>query len=293
MATAPSSALLNQTSNAAKATLLSTHRWPGVERLAYEVQWGSKPGSVSWTFARPALCYLRGEIGGRGELRQHANMPCEGEYHGIGHLSFLSAQTQATLFSESLREAQYWCFLLYPEQADALTPGQSHSIAQASSRFMFRNERVQFCLDLLCDCDDSNDSYSNALSRALLASLLDVVSQNPIPPKHRLSGLRLHRVLSHISCNLDASLMNEDLARIAEAPASEFGKMFRETTGISPQRWQMDARVRRAQGMLVDDPKISLATVASIAGFSDQSHFTRAFLDVIGMTPTTWLHQRN
>jgi transcriptional regulator GlxA family with amidase domain len=192
-----------------------------------------------------------------------------------------------------LREAEYWCFLLNPEQADALTPEQSQSIAQASSRFMFRNERVQFCLDLLCDCDDSNDSYSDALSRALLASLLDVVSQNPMPPKQRLSGLRLNRVLAHISCNLDATLMNEDLARIAEAPASEFGKMFRESTGISPQRWQMDARVRRAQRMLVDDPQVSLATVASRAGFSDQSHFTRAFLDVIGVTPTVCLHQRN
>jgi transcriptional regulator GlxA family with amidase domain len=83
------------------------------------------------------------------------------------------------------------------------------------------------------------------------------------------------------------------LASIAEVPAGEFGGLFRESTGMSPQRWQMDARVRHAQRMMVDDPQASLATVATIAGFSDQSHFTRAFFDVIGVTPTTWLHQRN
>ena len=293
MVTAPSRALMHQSSNAAKATLLSTHTWPGVERVAYEVRWGTKPGSVSWTFAKPALCYLRGEIGGRGELREHANVPCEGEFHGSGHLSLVSAEKQSTLYSESLREAQYWCFLLSPEQADALTPEQSESINHAPSRFMFRNERVQFCLDLLCDCDDSDDSYSLALSRALLASLLDVVSHHSKASKHRLTGLRLHRVLSHIAETLDSTLMNEELARIAEAPAGEFGRMFRESTGISPQRWQMDARVRRAQRMLVDDPQVSLAAVAGSAGFSDQSHFTRAFLDVVGVTPTAWLHQRN
>jgi transcriptional regulator GlxA family with amidase domain len=99
-------------------------------------------------------------------------------------------------------------------------------------------------------------------------------------------------VLTHIGDHLDGILTNEDLAHIAGIPPGQFGKIFREATGISPQRWQMDARVRKAQRLMVGDPQKSLADIATITGFSDQSHFTRAFLDVMGVTPTVWLHQR-
>jgi AraC-like DNA-binding protein len=54
----------------------------------------------------------------------------------------------------------------------------------------------------------------------------------------------------------------------------------------------MDARVRFAQRLMVDNPALSLSLIASRSGFADQSHFSRAFLDILGITPTAWLHQR-
>jgi AraC family transcriptional regulator len=53
----------------------------------------------------------------------------------------------------------------------------------------------------------------------------------------------------------------------------------------------MGARVRRAQRLMFDEPAESLASVALRAGFSDQSHFSRAFLDIVGVSPRAWLHQ--
>jgi AraC-like DNA-binding protein len=47
----------------------------------------------------------------------------------------------------------------------------------------------------------------------------------------------------------------------------------------------MDARVRLAQRLVFDNPAQSLANIASRAGFSDQSHFSRAFFEVMGMSP--------
>jgi AraC-like DNA-binding protein len=43
---------------------------------------------------------------------------------------------------------------------------------------------------------------------------------------------------------------------------------------------------------MVDKPTLSLSSVAVRSGFADQSHFSRAFLDILGVTPTAWLHQR-
>jgi AraC-like DNA-binding protein len=54
----------------------------------------------------------------------------------------------------------------------------------------------------------------------------------------------------------------------------------------------MDYRVRNAQRLLMDHPNESLTEVATLCGFADQSHFSRAFLKVVGLTPTAWLHSR-
>ena len=49
---------------------------------------------------------------------------------------------------------------------------------------------------------------------------------------------------------------------------------------FSEIRWQMDARVRSAQRLMIDDPPGSLADVAALTGFADQSHL-RALLDIV------------
>ena len=75
-------------------------------------------------------------------------------------------------------------------------------------------------------------------------------------------------------------------------PPERFGSAFRDATGMSVRQWQTDYRVRSAQRLLTDNPNESLTEVATLCGFADQSHFSRAFLKVVGLTPTAWLHSR-
>lgn len=72
-----------------------------------------------------------------------------------------------------------------------------------------------------------------------------------------------------------------------------FGAAFRRATGLSVRQWQMDYRVRSAQRLLTGNPNESLTEVAILCGFADQSHFSRAFLNVVGLTPIAGLHSRN
>ena len=258
----------------------------------FEVHWDAEPGWAGWTFEQPTLSLLREEIGGRGELRGRPDAPSEGEYFGSGHLTLLPAGEPLTLYATSLRQAQLACFLLDPKQAGCLDAGHVELIQRAPSRVMFQDERLRSCAQLLGDYEGEYDAYAVGLSRALLAALVAVLSNPPVPADHRLTGSRLASVLNHIVEHLDQSLTNEPLARIAGICPTEFGHAFREATGLSPQRWQMDARVRRAQRLMLDKPAHSLSVIAMRSGFADQSHFSRAFLDIVGVTPTAWLHQR-
>ena len=286
--------VVGRTEHGAHVSIRRDRRWAGMSCRIFDVRWDAEPGWVTGSFERPTLCLLREEIGGRGELRSQPDAPSEGEYFGTGHLTLIPAGEPLILYATSLRQAQLACFVLDPQQAGCLTPEQVELIQLAPSRWMFQDDRLHSCAQLLSDYegDGESDPYAVGLSRALLAALVAVVS-NPSPPsERRLTGGRLARVLTYIVGHLDQSLTNEPLARIAEIPPTQFGPAFREATGLSPLRWQMDARVRRAQRLMLDNREHSLAFVAMRSGFADQSHFSRAFLDIVGVTPTAWLHQR-
>ena len=60
---------------------------------------------------------------------------------------------------------------------------------------------------------------------------------------------------------------------------------------MAPYRWQLDARVRRAQGLLIDT-SASLDHVAEATGFADAVHFGRTFRKLTGATPAAWRRDR-
>ncbi len=83
----------------------------------------------------------------------------------------------------------------------------------------------------------------------------------------------------------DISLVR--LATECGLSARHFARAFRQSTGLSPHRWIMKYRIQRA-GELLGNGGLSLLDIASACGFADQSHFTRAFTAMVGMSPGVW-----
>ncbi len=63
--------------------------------------------------------------------------------------------------------------------------------------------------------------------------------------------------------------------------------LFKSSTGMTPHRWLLDARIGRAKQLLLDGD-LPLAEVALETGFSEQSHLTRVFRSLVGTTPAAW-----
>jgi len=68
---------------------------------------------------------------------------------------------------------------------------------------------------------------------------------------------------------------------------SQFSRAFRKAVGIPPYRWVIQQRITLAKSLLRNDP-MPLSEVALACGFSDQSHFTRYFSALVGMSPGVW-----
>jgi AraC family transcriptional regulator len=63
-----------------------------------------------------------------------------------------------------------------------------------------------------------------------------------------------------------------------------FGRLFTQTTGLTPHQYVLRARIKEAKRLLCEG-RSTIAGVSLQLGFSDQSHFTRVFHKITGITP--------
>jgi AraC family transcriptional regulator len=276
-------------------TAQTRRQWPGLLRIILNMRWETEPGWIALTVDSPALCVVLSETGGRCQIRIQPEQPAQGDYYGTGHLSFVAPLQPLTVYATEMRDARIALYKLDLNTTDCLNSDQAAAIAGLESRYMFRDDRLYECARLLGEHEATNDRdiYGHSLGRALQLALL-AVSRNGVKLRTSatLMGERFAEVVAYISNHLDQSPSVDDLARISNLSAAKFGRSFQEATGMSLQRWQMDARIRSAQRLMVDDPTESLAAIASLVGFSDASHFSRAFQEIVGATPSAWLRQR-
>ena len=90
-----------------------------------------------------------------------------------------------------------------------------------------------------------------------------------------------------MSANLNEDLSLSRLAIECGLSTRHFARAFRLSTGMPPHRWLVRLRVERAKELL-QTRALALIDVAMFSGFADQSHLTRVFKAVVGVTPGAW-----
>lgn len=106
-------------------------------------------------------------------------------------------------------------------------------------------------------------------------------------PATARSGAAIERVLRHIHENLNQPLTLAELAGLTGLSLWRFATVFRQQVGVAPHRYICRLRLERAQALIREG--VPAATAASEAGFYDQSHLSRHFKSVFGMTPGQYM----
>ena len=83
----------------------------------------------------------------------------------------------------------------------------------------------------------------------------------------------------------------KEMAAVAGMSKYHFLRVFRRLTGMTPHRYLVSARLRRAALALASSRRPVIA-VALDAGFGDLSTFNRTFRAVFGLTPTQYRDMR-
>lgn len=114
----------------------------------------------------------------------------------------------------------------------------------------------------------------------------------------RLSGeysvrrAELNRALRYINENIEnPSLTNIEVAAAAGVCESYLRKLFNEDLGVTPKKYILDMRIKRAEQLLSEDC-FNITETAYKCGFASVYHFCRAFKANTGITPSQYRKYR-
>lgn len=120
------------------------------------------------------------------------------------------------------------------------------------------------------------ESVSNARRVTLLEDWLSLCARG-----RKESGpvQKLWPSLRRSETDIDEDLRNSGISR------RRFERLFRQQTGMAPNKFKMLWRIKRARYLIKTQPLLPLIEVALQCGYFDQAHFNHQFLAVVGLTP--------
>jgi AraC family transcriptional regulator len=125
------------------------------------------------------------------------------------------------------------------------------------------------------------------LGTALLTHLLELDLGRRPAHVAALPSPKLRRVLDYVSAHLDAPLTLRQLAELVEMDVFRFVRAFKQSTGISPHRYVLQARIARAKELL-RNRGLSITEIALRTGFATPSHFSVTFRRIANATPRAY-----
>lgn len=137
--------------------------------------------------------------------------------------------------------------------------------------------------------------YTESLLTCLSIHLLrNYSTQTPLLRDYigGLSQYQLQQVRDFILSHLDQDIQLADLAQTVSMSRYYFIKLFKQSTGFTPHQYLLQQRIHRAKELLAQQRGIAIVEVALQCGFSNQSHFTRLFRQLVGTTPKVYRASR-
>ncbi len=239
------------------------------------------------------LSVLLEEVGSPCEPRLREDQPCQ-IGHMPRHMHFAPAGMEVWGYSADARFVKdaTLTFDLTVLRERLATELDASTIS--TPRLRFSDDRVWTLVRLLSEAVNDPDPSMQLYGEGLIAAIAAWLFAKPPEPGAETKGLapcQLQRVVEYLDAHLPQRVDLTHIAALAGLSQSQFSRAFKASTGMAPYRWQLDARIRRAQLLLINT-NTSLDDVAEATGFADAVHFGRTFRKLTGATPAAWRHDR-
>ena len=112
-------------------------------------------------------------------------------------------------------------------------------------------------------------------------------SSRMTPAANTMRSQYLGRAFTFIHQNFQNDITVSDIAEFCKIHRNYLGKIFRDQLGTSPQEFLITYRMNKADRLL-RTTRLSIKDIGNAVGYPDQLHFSRAFKNVYGLSPSQW-----
>lgn len=268
-----------------KAAEISVHAWRSdgilLERYAYT------SGAVE---PLPKHCHEDYQFG--------LSFNCHGEYYYRGASHPIPIGSLSVIQSGEVHSPSDRTYLPTPAQFEMvhIHPNWLHTVAvemaeQAVSLPFFSTpcltdvklNRLFLALQATADQKHSKLAQDIALWRFLACLIRDYAASTASIRPLKAAHAAVMRTRDYLHAHYASDVSLETLAAIAGLSRFHFCRVFHKELGVSPSVYQTQLRIAQAKKLLLQG--ISIAMVADLTGFYDQSHFSRHFKRQVGVTP--------
>lgn len=185
-------------------------------------------------------------------------------------------------------------FIARTAEAVGMTPDQAEVVNSFGTLDPRLEQIGRLLLDEAQTAGLGGPLYAESLINALAVHVLRRYSASGEVPSRPVGGLpksTLRRAVEYINDNLDRDLSLSEIAQAAEISPNFLAARFKQSIGIAPHQYVIKRRVAQAERLLLGGG-LSIGEVAAQVGFYDQSHLTRHFKRLTGVTPRYLLSER-
>ena len=94
----------------------------------------------------------------------------------------------------------------------------------------------------------------------------------------------LRVVRGYVETHLHEKISLRSMAQQIRMSPYHFGRLFKQSTGLSPHQYLLEQRILKAKELLADH-RLAIAEISQRLGFGSRAHFTTTFRQRAGTTP--------
>jgi len=139
------------------------------------------------------------------------------------------------------------------------------------------------CLRIL---EDSREA-PGALSALAYEALMALSDEFSVRAGHAGKAAdAIARAAEQVRGDLGAHRPVSELAALAGLSRAHFTRKFARDVGVPPGRFAQTERMRRALGLLIANPNLTIKQISGMSGFEDPNYFAKAFRKQFSLSPT-------
>ena len=206
-------------------------------------------------------------------------------YNNIEHLTlmnFLFDPVILKLFIDDLQKVPGFQMLFNSAQANDTQRPSVNSMKipeQALSEIMVMFDKI---------LKEQTDSHSGSKTMMLVLFIELIINicrkSQPSNDKYYNHAHQISKAVNYMEKSYQDKITLESLAEAAGLTGSSFRRCFTHSMGISPIKYLLNLRLKKA-ALMLDSTQLSITEIAYRNGFNDSNYFIRQFKKIFGTTP--------